>query len=129
MIRRQFLALSALAILAVSTASAADKNFSGKWLYTWERQGMKVETTFEFKQDGDKVTGTVSGMNGMKTEIKDGVIKDGELTFKVVREREGNTFTVEYRGKLDGENTLKGKSAMEFNGQKRERDIEAKRVD
>lgn len=129
MIRRQFLALSALAVLAVSTASAADKNFTGKWLYTWERQGMKVETTFEFKQDGDKVTGTVSGMNGMKTEIKDGVIKDGELTFKVVREREGNTFTVEYRGKLDGENTLKGKSAMEFNGQKRERDIEAKRVD
>jgi len=129
MIRRQFLALSALAVLAVSTASAADKNFTGKWLYTWERQGMKVETTFEFKQDGDKVTGTVSGMNGMKTEIKDGVVKDGELTFKVVREREGNTFTVEYRGKLDGENTLKGKSAMEFNGQKRERDIEAKRVD
>lgn len=129
MIRRQFLALSALAVLAVSTASAADKNFTGKWLYTWERQGMKVETTFEFKQDGDKVTGTVSGMNGMKTEIKDGVVKDGELTFKVVREREGNTFTIEYRGKLDGENTLKGKSAMEFNGQKRERDIEAKRVD
>ena len=129
MIRRQFLALSALAVLAVSTASAADKNFTGKWLYTWERQGMKVETTFEFKQDGDKVTGSVSGMNGMKTEIKDGVVKDGELTFKVVREREGNTFTVEYRGKLDGENTLKGKSAMEFNGQKRERDIEAKRVD
>ena len=129
MIRRQFLALSALAIMAVSTASAADKNFTGKWLYTWERQGMKVETTFEFKQDGDKVTGTVSGMNGMKTEIKDGVIKDGELTFKVVREREGNTFTIEYRGKLDGENTLKGKSAMEFQGQKRERDIEAKRVD
>lgn len=129
MIRRQFLALSALALMAVSTASAADKNFTGKWLYTWERQGMKVETTFELKQEGDKVTGTVSGMNGMKTEIKDGVVKDGELTFKVVREREGNTFTIEYRGKLDGENTLKGKSAMEFNGQKRERDIEAKRVD
>lgn len=128
MIRRQFLALSALAVLALSTASAADKNFTGKWLYTWERQGMKVETTFEFKQDGDKVTGTVSGMGGMKTEIKDGAVKDGLLTFKVVRERNGNTFSSDYSLKLDGD-SVKGKTSMEFQGQKREREIEAKRVD
>jgi hypothetical protein len=128
MIRRQFLALSALALLAVSSATAADKNFTGKWLYTWERQGMKVETTFEFKQDGDKVTGTVSGMGGMKTEIKDGAVKDGLLTFKVVRERNGNSFSSDYSLKLDGD-SVKGKTSMEFQGQKRERDIEAKRVD
>ena len=126
MIRRQFLALSALTLLALTSANAADKNFSGKWLYTWERQGMKVETTFDLKQDGEKVTGTVSGMAGMKTEIQDGSVKDGLLTFKVVRERNGNKIVTDYAGKLEGD-SFKGKSLNEFNGMKREREFEAKR--
>ena len=126
MIRRQFLALSALTLLALTSANAADKNFSGKWLYNWERQGMKVETTFDLKQEGDKVTGTVSGMAGMKTEIQDGAVKDGLLTFKVVRERNGNKFSSDYAGKLEGD-SLKGKISMEIQGQKREREFEAKR--
>jgi hypothetical protein len=126
MIRRQFLALSALTLLALTSANAADKNFTGKWLYTWERQGMKVENTFDLKQEGDKVTGTVSGMTGMKTEIQDGAVKDGLLTFKVVRERNGNKIVTDYAGKLEGD-SFKGKSLNEFNGMKREREFEAKR--
>ena len=127
MIRRQFLAFSALALIALTSANAADKNFTGKWLYTWERQGMKVETTFDLKQDGDKVTGTVSGMGGMKTEIKDGAVKDGQLTVKVVRERNGNTFSSDYAGKLEGD-SFKGKISMEIMGEKREREFDAKRA-
>lgn len=128
MIRRSFLGLATLVVMAVSTVNAADKGFAGKWLYTWERQGMKVETTFELKQDGDKVTGTVSGMNGMKTDISDVALKDGVLTFKVVRERNGNKFAQDYSAKVDGD-TMKGKISMEFMGEKRERDFEAKRAD
>jgi serine/threonine protein kinase len=104
------------------------KNFTGKWLYTWERQGMKVETTFDLKQEGDKVTGTVSGMADTKTEIQDGAVKDGLLTFKVVRERNGNKFSSDYAGKLEGD-SLKGKISMEIQGQTREREFEAKRAD
>ena len=127
--RRRFSGLMALSLLVLGSSVASAKDFTGKWLYSWSRQdGTKVETTFDLKQDGDKVTGTVSGMGGQKTEISDGAIKDGLLTFKVVREREGNKFTVEYSGKLDGD-VLKGKSAMEFNGNKREREFEAKRAD
>ncbi|MFM7316304.1 MAG: hypothetical protein ACKO5E_05105 [bacterium] len=128
MIRRAFMGFAALLVLATSTVSAADKGFAGKWLYSWERQGMKVETTFELKQDGEKVTGTVSGMNGMKTDISDVALKDGLLTFKVVRERNGNKFAQDYSAKVDGD-TMKGKISMEFMGEKRERDFEAKRVD
>ncbi|MFM1801290.1 MAG: hypothetical protein RJA81_642 [Planctomycetota bacterium] len=128
MIRRQFLGLASLFLISVSVAQAADKDFNGKWLYTWERQGMKIESTFELKQDGDKVTGTVSGMNGQKTEITGASVKDGLLTFKVVRERNGNKFETAYEAKVDGD-SLKGKIGMEFNGQKREREFEAKRVD
>lgn len=127
--RRRFARLLTLSLLTLATASASAKDFTGKWLYSWSRQdGTKVETTFDLKQDGDKVTGTVTGMGGQKVEITDGAVKDGLLTFKVVREREGNKFTVEYAGKLDGD-ALKGKSAMEFGGNKREREFEAKRAD
>lgn len=127
MIRRQMMGLATLLLLACTTVNAADKGFAGKWLYSWERQGMKVETTFELKQDGDKVTGTVSGMNGTKTDISDVVLKDGLLTFKVVRERNGNKFAQDYSAKVDGD-TMKGKISMEFMGEKRERDFEAKRA-
>jgi len=127
--RRRFAALLSLFLMALASASASAKDFTGKWLYSWSRQdGTKVETTFDLKQDGEKVTGTVSGMNGQKTEISDGAIKDGLLIFKVVRERDGNSFTVDYSGKLEGD-VFKGKSVMEFNGNKREREFEAKRAD
>lgn len=126
--RRQFLGFVALLVLTSSAVQAADNGFTGKWLYTWERQGMKVESTFELKQDGDKVTGTVSGMGGQKTEISDAAVKDGLLTFKVVRERNGNKFETGYEAKVEGD-ALKGKISMEFMGQKRDREFEAKKVD
>ena len=127
--RRQLMGLMALSLMVCASATAADKNFTGKWLYSWTTQdGNKIETTFDLKQDGDKVTGTVTGRGGQKTEISDGAVKDGLLTFKVVREREGNKFTVDYSGKLEGD-SIKGKTAMEFNGNKREREFEAKRAE
>ena len=127
--RRRFAAVLTVTVILSGMAEAADKNFTGKWLYSWTTQdGNKIETTFDLKQDGDKVTGTVTGRGGQKTEISDGAVKDGLLTFKVVREREGNKFTVDYSGKLEGD-SIKGKTAMEFNGNKREREFEAKRAE
>ena len=55
-------------------------------------------------------------------------MKDGLLTFKVVRERNGNKFSSDYAGKLEGD-SLKGKISMEIQGQKREREFEAKRAE
>ena len=59
--------------------------------------------------------------------IKDGSVKDGVVSFKTVRQFNGNEFTTSYSGKLEGD-TLKLKSESEANGQKRTRDIEAKRA-
>lgn len=128
MIRRQFLGLTALLLVATSAVQAADKGFAGKWLSVFERNGNKFESTLELKQDGDKVTGSISGRGGMKTEISDAKVTDGTLTFKVVREREGNKFEAAYSVKVDGD-VLKGKVSMEIMGEKRDREFEAKRVD
>jgi hypothetical protein len=115
-------------LFAVAAPAARAADATGKWAWSFERQGgEKVEITLELKQDGEKLTGTITGMNNSKTDISDGTIKNGEIAFKVVRERNGNTFTTHYKGKLDGD-TIKGKSEMERNGEKLSRDWEAKRA-
>jgi hypothetical protein len=101
---------------------------SGKWTSSFTRpDGNKMEYTIELKQEGDKLTGkTVSG-NGNETAIKDGSVKDGEVSFKVVRERDGRTFTSNYSGKVQGD-AIKGKIESDFNGNKRSFDWEAKKA-
>ena len=135
------LALLVLAALA-APARADDKDSSdkdskdskakvtGTWKWEFTTQnGDKRETTAKLKQEGEKVTGTVSGRQGNDTEIKDGKIdKDGKLTFTVEREFNGNKMTTKYNGKVDGD-TIKGKTeTTRGDGQSRERDWEAKRA-
>jgi hypothetical protein len=133
MTRRTWTCLAALAAVATtfgfsSPARAADKTATGTWNWTFNRNGEDVKMSVTLKQDGEKLTGKFKPPQGDEVDIKDGKVKDGEVTFDVVRERDGNTFTVHYTGKLDGD-TLKGKSEVEINGEKRMRDWEAKRGD
>jgi len=130
--------LSACMVLAVlglsavgfeSPARADEKaNATGTWTWEFKRpnsdQGIKI--TLKLKQDGEQLTGTMSGPGGNETEIKDGSVKNGEVSFKVTRERNGNSFTTKYQGTIAGD-TLKGKSETEIGGEVRSRDWEAKR--
>ena len=83
--------------------------------------------TLKLKLDGDKLTGAMVGQNGQETAIEDGQFKDGEVSFKVTRERQGNKITTKYAGKVSGD-TIKGKIESERNGQPQSRDWEAKRA-
>ena len=121
--------LAVVAVMAfVVPALAEDKGkVDGTWKWSQAGQnGQTRESTLKLKQEGEKVTGVMVGRNG-ETEIKDGKIdKDGEVSFNVTREFNGNSFTAKYHGKVDGD-TIKGKVETERNGEKRERDWEAKR--
>lgn len=115
--------------VALSTSAfAADKaSPAGKWKWSYERNGQTIETTLTLKLDGEKLTGAVTGRNNTETAIEDGKIKDGEVSFKVTRERNGTKFTALYKGKVS-EETIKGTIETERDGQKNSRDWEAKRV-
>ena len=65
--------------------------------------------------------------NNTETAIEDGKIKDGEVSFKVTRERNGVKSVMTYKGKL-GDDVIKGKIESERDGQKNSRDWETKRV-
>lgn len=121
------LAVLALVAAALPAAAADEKKVDGTWEWTINGQnGQSFTQKAKLKQEGEKVTGVIMGRNNQETEIKDGKLtKDGELSFSVSRERNGQTMTTHYEGKLAGD-TIKGKMKRE-GGQGEGRDWEAKR--
>ncbi|MCI0535398.1 MAG: hypothetical protein L0Z50_09220 [Verrucomicrobiales bacterium] len=102
-------------------------SLAGKWRYSFTTSGgQTLEPVLDLKQDGDKITGTVK-VNERESAISEGKIANGEVSFKVVRERDGNSFTSKYNGTLEGD-VFKGKINSNFGGNERTYDFEAKRV-
>jgi hypothetical protein len=111
----------------VGTAWAADDkpNPTGTWKYTAEVGGQSIDVTIKLKLEGDKLTGSVTARDN-EIKIEDGKYQDGEVSFKVNREMNGNKFTIKYKGKITGD-TFKGQREIDRDGQTNTRDFEAKR--
>jgi hypothetical protein len=119
----------ALVLGVFGPARAADDKVVdpvGTWKCEYKIGEMKRTSTLTIKKDGDKLAGTMSWPDQKETKLKNLKRKDGTLTFSVERKVMDNTFTVEYKLTVDG-NNLKGKGAVEFGGEKREFDIKGKR--
>ena len=94
--------LSACVVLTVAVLAAAS-DLTGKWVAQVPgRDGQTRETTFNFKAEGEKLTGTVSGRQG-DTAISDGKIKGDEISFTVVANFQGNEVKLLYKGKVTGD--------------------------
>ena len=119
----------ALVLGACGLASAVDDKAAdavGTWKCEYEIGGQQRTATLTIKKDGDKLAGTMSWPDQKEEMVKDLKLKDGTLTFSVVRKLMGNEITVEYKLTMDGDK-LKGKGAAELGGRKQEFDIEGKR--
>ena len=117
----------ALVLGVCGLAGAADKvEPVGTWKCEYEIGGQKRTSTLTIKKDGDKLAGTMSWPDQKGAKLKDLKSKDGTLTFSAVRKFMDNEIKVEYKFTVTGD-TLKGKGAAEFNGNKQEFDIEGKR--
>jgi hypothetical protein len=96
-------------ILAVSFVFAAlamvwaAGDVTGKWTAQVPgRGGQTRETIFNFKVEGETLTGTLSVMQG-DTTISDGKIKGDDLSFKVKLSFQGNDIVFLYTGKVAGD--------------------------
>ncbi len=107
-------------------ASAADVDPVGTWKCEYMIGDMKRTSELTIKKDGDKLAGTMSWPDQKEAKLTDVKLKDGELTFSAVRKLMDNEIKVEYKLTIDGDK-LKGKGAAEFQGEKREFEIEGKR--
>lgn len=99
---RKTMFLSAALVLMLATlVMAAD--VTGKWTAQVPgRGGQTTETTFNFKVEGDKLTGTMSSQMG-EAAISDGKVSGDDISFSVTREVQGNSFKIIYKGKVAGE--------------------------
>jgi len=95
------LRLALLSCALAVVALAAD--VSGKW--SWEQQGRNgtQTATMTLKADGSSLTGTVSGGRGGDAEISDGKVDGNNVSFKVVREFNGNKIVQVYTGTVSGD--------------------------
>src|SRR5437867_12201067 len=85
-------------LLAVMAVRAADVN--GKWVAQIPgRDGQTRETTFNFKVDGDKLTGSVSGRQG-DNPISDGKVSGDEISITVNFSMGGNQGKLLYKGQI-----------------------------
>ena len=118
-----------LVIVGLSTlARAEDKpNPIGTWKWTVQMGDQSRELTLNLKLDGDKLSGSMPGRDGKETPIADAKYNDGELSFTITRERNGQKSTSKYAGKVSGD-TIKGKVEITREGQAQKRDWEAKRA-
>lgn len=115
-----------IAGLAQSAYASDGADPTGTWKWSVTMNNQVRESTLKLKLEGDKLTGVVVGNNKRETVIDDGTFKDGEVSFAVTRERNGQKFTVKYKGKLEGD-TIKGTAESERDGKTRSREWEAKR--
>jgi len=116
-----------VALALGATARAADAGLAGKWTAQFESQMGVQKYTFEFKVDGEKITGKATrDAQDQKTdtEIKGGKIVKDEVSFTETLKIQDMEVTVEYKGKLAGDELKLHRKVGEF----AEYDIVAKRV-
>jgi hypothetical protein len=120
--------LISLAVANFTRATLADESTdpTGTWKWSVTFNNQTREMTLKLKLEGDKLSGTMLGRDNQETAIEDAKYKDGEVSFTVTRERNGQKFTIKYQGKVSGD-TIKGKAEFQRDGQAQSRDWEAKR--
>jgi len=122
-------ALVAVTLFGLSAQARAEDdkaNPVGTWQCKYKIGDQERTSTLMIKKEGDKFEGTMDWPDQKGEKLKDPKFKDGKLTFSAVRKFMDNTIPIDYTFTVEGD-TLKGKGAAEFGGNKQEFDIEAKR--
>ena len=98
-----------IAIFAITASNA--QGIAGKWKSSFDSGQGAMELTFNFKVDGEKLTGTINTDMG-DMEIINGKVNGSEISFDV--DMMGGAIT--HKGKLEGE-VIKLKVVMPEGGQ------------
>ncbi len=110
-------------VVFVVTAAAAD--VSGTWKAATETPNGTLETTFQFKVDGGKLTGTASNQFTGESAIVDGKVDGDSISFTVNANFNGNEVKLNYKGTVAGDEM---KITVEVAGRDRTFEMKAKRA-
>jgi len=90
------------AALAVVLLVPALADVTGKWTAAIDTQIGVQNYTYEFKLDGDKLTGRAKSEFG-DTAITEGTVKGDEISFVENLDFQGQPLRITYKGKVSGE--------------------------
>jgi len=104
----RYLALGVMLLVFAFTAAAADVD--GKWSGTVATPQGDFNMAFTFKADGATLNGTMVGLDGKDSAIKEGKVDGNNISFAVDLDFGGQSITLNFKGavtsqeiKFDGE--------------------------
>ena len=105
---KRTLLIASITLLCLVSAFAAD--VSGKWTTTIKTAIGDMNYAFDFKVEGEKLTGkAVMSMGGESSDsaLTEGSVKGDEISFVETLKVQGQELRCEYKGKLSG-NEIRG---------------------
>ena len=94
-----------LALIAAFALTASAADVAGTWKASLETPNGTFESTFTFKTEGAKLTGTVASQMG-ESAISEGKIEGDKVSFAITPDFNGQTVKITYDGVVNG-NELK----------------------
>jgi len=91
-----------LVLIAMGCLCAQAADISGKWKGSLVTPGGIKNYIYEFKVDGNVLTGTAT-LNGKPIQIQNGKINGDDISFTEPGEFNGAKVTVKYTGKVEGD--------------------------
>jgi hypothetical protein len=101
------------AVAAATGAAAQSIDISGTWSASLDMGSAKGMPTFVFKQQGERLSGTVMRPTGEQQKVS-GTVKGDKTTFWFEATRDGRSFKATYRGTIESPTKMSG--AVEFTG-------------
>jgi hypothetical protein len=101
---RRFLLLALLPLLALA------HDITGKWTFDVQSDAGSGQPTFTFKQAGEKLTGTYSGLFG-SAELT-GTVKGDDIEFSFEAGIDDQKAKIVYKGKIESASKMKGSADL-----------------
>ena len=93
-------------VLLLGLVWAADQNVTGNWLFEVNTGAGSGSPTFEFRQDGSKLTGKYSGIAGEAPLT--GSVEGNKIQWEFKVSMGGDSGVVKYQGTIESATTMKG---------------------
>jgi hypothetical protein len=125
--RKAFIVVAAVLVQCLAVSAQSSDKLAGRWAGTVDGIQGKQNAVATFKKDGDKYTGTISGLRpGSDATLTDIKVDGDKVTAKTEVESPQGNIVINYAFVVQGD-ALKGKGEVDFGGQTYAFDFDLKR--
>ena len=104
--------LTAAALAAAAQTPAKAVTITGKWTVSLEAENINATSAVEFKQDGEKLTGTYTSTRYGPAALQ-GTVKDRAIEFTFKLNAEGTEVPMAFKGEVAADGlSMKGRALI-----------------